>query len=199
MDGQGEPERGAASRPAGFNGWNRRSHSAGHLCSKKRFSHALWSCCCRHAVRMARDSQYPPAFSPCRHERAAIEFAHASMGTPAFYDHWHSVACSDLDHNLFRRWTAMVGPGIFSFSRRHFSLLSARTRHTCLISVCHHYLTPNALLWCAEISWDGPRVHSRRLIWALRINSFEGSAGSNSFLAVSLPAVGRLDESRSPS
>jgi hypothetical protein len=135
MDGQGEPERGAASFPAGFNGWNRRSHSAGHLCSKKCFSCALWSCRWRHAVRMARDSQYPPSFSPRHHERAAIEFAHASLGPPAFYDYWHSIACCDHDYNFFCGRTAMLGSGIFSFPRRHFSLLSACTQQTCLTLV----------------------------------------------------------------
>ncbi len=129
---QGEPERSAASRTAGFNGWNRRGHSAGHFCSKKRFSHALWSCRCRHAFRMACDSQYTSSFSSYHHERAAIELTHAFVGTPAFYDCRHSAAPRNLGYNLLRERIAVVGPRIFSFSRCHFALLPARATHTCL-------------------------------------------------------------------
>jgi hypothetical protein len=88
-----------------------------------------------HALRMARDSQYTSSFSPRHHERAPVGFAHASMGPPAFYDCRDSVARCDLDYNLFRGWTAMVGSGNFSFPRCHFSLLSTRTQHTCLTLV----------------------------------------------------------------
>jgi Amino acid permease len=72
---------------------------------------------------LARDPQYASSFSPCHHERAAIESAHAFMGPPAFYDCRHSVARCDLDYNLFRRWTAVVGTGIFGFPLRYFPVL----------------------------------------------------------------------------
>ena len=100
MDGQGEPQRGAASRAAGLNRGDCRSHSAGHLCPQERFPHALWDCSGRNAFRVAGDSQHTSSFSQSHHERAAGEFAHATAGPPIFYRGRDSLTSCDLAYNL---------------------------------------------------------------------------------------------------
>ncbi len=124
--GRVSAQRGAASRAAGFNRRDYRSHSAGHLCSQECFPHALWDCGSRNAFCVAGDSQHAPPFSQSHYARAANEFAHAPVGSSVVHRCRYCVTSCDLSHNLLRGRIAMVGSSIFCFPGPYLTLVPAQ-------------------------------------------------------------------------